>query len=211
MFAFMAVRPPALAARGMSLIELMVGLAVLAIALAFGVPSFAEWISNTQIRSTAESIQNGLNFARAEAVRRNTIVRFQFTDKTDNACALSTTGTSWVVNMSSSVSPAGFCGNAVDDATDPRILQKGSSVASSAGASIGASQSTIAFNGLGRIAPTTNPDLAVGTLTVDIQSSRGTCVAASGKMRCLRVVVTPGGQVRMCDPARASGDPMSCP
>ena len=204
-------RFPARATRGVTLIELMVGLAVLAIALALGVPSFGEWISNSQIRSTAESVQNGLNSARAEAVRRNTVVRMQFTDTLDNECALSTAGPSWVVTMSSSVTPQGLCGKAFDDSTTPFLLQKGSPVSSSKGATLSASQSTIGFNGLGRIAATTNPDINVKTLTVDIKSNRGTCLEDSGTLRCLRVVVTPGGQVRMCDPHRtAAGDPLAC-
>ncbi|MDM0027647.1 GspH/FimT family pseudopilin [Variovorax sp. J31P216] len=195
----------------MSLIELMVGLAVLAIALAIGMPSFGEWISNTQIRSTAESLQNGLNLARAEAVRRNTVVRLQFTDTLDNDCALTKTGTHWVINGSSSETAAGSCGKAISDADAPFLLQKSGIVASKLNATIDASQAAIAFNGLGRVAPTTNPDTNVGTLTVNVASSRGSCLKDSGTMRCLRVVVTPGGQVRMCDPHRTTvGDPLAC-
>lgn len=201
----------------MSLIELMVGIAILAIAIALGVPSFSEWVNNSQIRSTAESVQNALNFARGEAVRRNTTVRLQFTDKLDSGCALSATGSSWVVSMSASKSVAGGCGNDVSDATTPFILQKGSPVATKTGATIsvsqsgGGAQSTIAFNGLGRVTAITDPATTVGTLAIDIESSRGTCVKESGKMRCLRVMVSPGGQVRMCDPKRESPDPMYCP
>ena len=39
----------------------------------------------------------------------------------------------------------------------------------------------------------------------------GTCAADGGEMRCLSVVVTSAGQVRMCDPAvTASTDPRKC-
>lgn len=62
---------------GMSLIELMIGIAVFGILLALGVPTFARWTQNSQIRNSAEAIHNGLMLARAEAVRRNTTVRFQ--------------------------------------------------------------------------------------------------------------------------------------
>ena len=75
-------------ARGFSLIELMVGVAILAVALAFGVPSFADWISNMQIRSTAESLQNGLQFARSEAVRRNNPTQFQMVSTVTNSCEI---------------------------------------------------------------------------------------------------------------------------
>jgi type IV fimbrial biogenesis protein FimT len=214
-------RSSALAARGVTLIELLVGIAILAIALAMGVPSFAEWISNSQIRSTAESVQNALNLARAEAVRRNTTVLLQFTDKLDSGCALSSAGTSWVISRASVDTVTGKCNSAVDDQTTPFILEKGTPVSTKAGATVavtqgsfgtGAAQTTIAFNGLGRVTAATNPVTTVGALSVDLQSSRGTCVKDSGKMRCLRVVVSPGGQVRMCDPARTvTTDPMACP
>ena len=39
----------------------------------------------------------------------------------------------------------------------------------------------------------------------------GTCAAASGTMRCLRVLVTGGGSIRMCDPKAAAPDPRACP
>lgn len=195
----------------MTLIELLVGLAVLAIALALGVPTLSEWINNSQIRNTAESLQNGLNLARGEAVRRNTVVRLQFTDTTDNSCVLSTSGTSWVINQSSSVSPASKCGVTINDSATPFLLQRSGPLSSKTSATVSASQSTIAFNGLGRVAPTKNPDTAVSALTIDIKSSRGTCLTDSGTMRCLRLVVAPGGQIRMCDPYRtAVGDPMAC-
>ena len=62
--------------RGVSLIELMIGLTILSILILEGMPSFAAWMQNTQIRTAAESIQNGLQMARTEAVRRNANVQF---------------------------------------------------------------------------------------------------------------------------------------
>lgn len=57
--------------RGFSLIELMVVIAILGLLLAIGIPSFATWLRNVQIRNAAESLQSGLQFARTEALRRN--------------------------------------------------------------------------------------------------------------------------------------------
>ena len=62
--------------RGFSLVELMVTVAVLSLLMTLAVPSFNEWIQNGRIRTAAESIQNGLQVARAEAVRRNARVEF---------------------------------------------------------------------------------------------------------------------------------------
>jgi len=55
--------------QGVTLIELMVGIAILATLLAMGIPAFTGWIQDTQVRTAAESILNGLQTARAEAVR----------------------------------------------------------------------------------------------------------------------------------------------
>ena len=67
--------------------------------LAAAAPSFSDWIRNTRIRTAAEAFQNGLQLARAEAVRRNAWVRFQITDTVTAACVLSSTGTNWLVSL----------------------------------------------------------------------------------------------------------------
>ena len=61
---------------GFSLVELMIGITIMAILLSVAAPSFRTMIQNTQVRNAAESIANGLQRARAEAVARNTNVIF---------------------------------------------------------------------------------------------------------------------------------------
>jgi len=64
------------AGRGFTLIELMVTVAVLAVGLALAAPSLSTQIANYRLRGAAEGVINGLNYARAEAVRRNSNVSF---------------------------------------------------------------------------------------------------------------------------------------
>lgn len=64
------------AARGFTLIELLITVAVLAVGLSLAAPTFTQQIANYRLRSAAESIINGLNYARAEAVRRNSPISF---------------------------------------------------------------------------------------------------------------------------------------
>ncbi len=194
----------------MTLIELMVGLAIVAMLLAMVAPTFSGWLQNTQIRTASEAIQNGLLLARAEAVRRNTTVRFQLTNTLDNSCAITTSGTNWVVSQDD---PTGACASAIPDPSDtnppaPRLVQTRSGNEGSRNAQVAAApQGLIVFNGLGRL---TTP-LAGATISVN-NPVGGNCVtdATPGPMRCLQVVVSPGGQVRMCDPAFASTDPQGC-
>lgn len=61
---------------GFTLIELLIGFVIIGILMAFAAPSFRTWLLNTQIRNAAESITNGLQRARAEAVVRNADVEF---------------------------------------------------------------------------------------------------------------------------------------
>jgi type IV fimbrial biogenesis protein FimT len=197
--------------KGLSLIELMVGLAIVAIALATGVPSFGEWLRNARVRSAAESIQSGLQFARIEATRRNAIVRFQFTDSITSSCALSTTGTYWVVNMSVSTSPAGKCANTLSDTTSPYLLKISPIVSTTSTVAVTAGRSLIGFDGLGRL-NSLNDTVAITAMTVKVTASDGTCVASGGNVRCLNVVVSPSGQITLCDPAQSSSShPMYCP
>jgi len=192
----------------------MVGIAIVAILFSLAAPSFSTWIQNTHIRTAAEAIQNGVMLARAEAVRRNSTVRFQLTDTLDNSCALSTTGTNWVVSQDD---PTGACASPIPDPSDtapaaPRIVQTRAGAEGSRNALVAAGQSTIIFNGLGRQSPVP-PQVIPVTVNIDISNPiGGDCAALGGPMRCLRVVVSPGGQVRMCDPAFVFSDtyPQGC-
>ena len=198
----------------MSLIELLIGIGIVAILLTLGAPSFGEWIKNTRIRSTAESLQNGIQFARAEAVRRNSPTQFQLVTTPDSSCLLSTAGPYWVVNLptATATSPAGACGAAISDTTSPYILQLSPVVSSTAQASIAlsASQSVISFDGLGRQTASVNPLTPAAPLTINVTpSDTTTCLANGGTLRCLQLTVTTMGQIRMCDPSLASGSTLT--
>ncbi|HSA48159.1 MAG TPA: GspH/FimT family pseudopilin [Candidatus Competibacteraceae bacterium] len=184
---------------GMTLIELMIGIVVFAILLALGAPTFSRWTQNSQIRNSAEAIHNGLMLARAEAVRRNTTVRFQLVTTTTSACALSATGGNWVVSLDD---PAGACDAAPSDNVAPRIVQVRSAAEGSRNAAVNAGGvSLITFNGTGQ---------ASAAAAINVTNPTGGACAAPGPMRCMRVTVATGGQIRMCDPARAADDPQGC-
>ena len=187
---------------GFSLIEVLIAMAILGILLALAAPSYSTWITNSRIRTTAESIQSGLQSARSEAVRRNSTIRFQLTSSIANDCTLSTTATNWVISYDDPTLATDKCASArlneafpAADLTNnpaPRILQLRAASDGTSGVEATADQALIAFNGLGRVVP------APGALVeIDINSpTRGTCT----QLKCLRVTVSAGGQVRMCDP-----------
>lgn len=189
--------------RGYTLIEFAIGLVIVSLMMTMGIPSFSNWIQNTHIRTAAEDIQNGLQLSRAEAVRRNQPVSFQTTTTADNGCALSTASSNWVVSLDD---PTGACANAPSDTIAPRIIQTRSASEGSVNAVVAAGQSSITFNGLGRLTP-----VPAGIIDIDVSNpGGGNCIAAGGTMRCLRIVVSTLGQIRMCDPTQASTSPQGC-
>ncbi len=75
-------------ARGFTLLELMVALVIAALLLSLGMPSFTTFLRNSEIRSTAESISNGLRAARTEATRLNKPVSFTLVGGGDPSWAI---------------------------------------------------------------------------------------------------------------------------
>lgn len=176
--------------RGFTLIELLVVVAILGVLLALGVPSFQTWIANTRIRTTAEALQNGLMLAKAEAIRRNAKVQFALTTTEPvignvNAITASSTGTNWVVRRyqsGGSYAASDFIqGRSVSDGGQNTMTNSGSAP----GGCI--QQSTVVFTGIGGLSP-----IPASTICYEVN--------ATGGNRPLRVTVTPGGAVRMCDP-----------
>jgi type IV fimbrial biogenesis protein FimT len=60
--------------RGMTLIELVVAMLVLAILMSIAIPSFREFAGNSRSGAAASSLISALNLARSEALRRSTPV-----------------------------------------------------------------------------------------------------------------------------------------
>lgn len=197
------------AQRGVTLVEMIVVMAIAAMLVLASAPTFTGWIINSRIRTTAEAVQSGLQLAKAEAVARNTRVRFQLTDTLDNTCAASVNGLNWVINLDPNANPAeveGNCASAPDDANAPFILQSRPAAAGSGNTQIAATAATLVFNGLGRPVP-----VPAGNLTIAVTNpAGGTCTSVGGDVTCLNVVVTPAGQIRMCNPAFPANDPQGC-
>ena len=192
--------------RGVSMVEIAISLVIVSVLMAVAVPSFGRWIQNQQIRTAAESVQNGLQRARGEAVQRNAQVRFQLTSDLTNTCALSTTAVNWVVSLNT---PVSLCATAPSDLVSPFIVEAQGS-AEVPNVTMVAGQSTVIFNGLGRVTPAT---AAFFTFSNATGGACATIATPSNPMRCLRVAVSAGGQIRLCDPAKAvtiPPDPQAC-
>lgn len=59
---------------GFTLIELMIGIAIMGIVLAFGGPALQDMIASHRLKTQVNSFVGALNIARSEAVKRNKLV-----------------------------------------------------------------------------------------------------------------------------------------
>ena len=190
---------------GFTLIEMMIGLAVMGILLAIALPAFDQFLQNTKIRNAAELTMTGLNLARAEAMRRNSSVRFQMVSDLTSSCSGSSVSLNWVVSV---VDPTGACNQTPSDTTAPRIIQKRSALEGTAGVAVATNGASAAvFNGLGRVT-------SGGLTQLDFSSMQGVCEhvdPTNGNRRCLRILLSTGGQAKMCDPKVGDNtDPRYC-
>nr|WP_293259732.1 GspH/FimT family pseudopilin [Oryzomicrobium sp.] len=161
----------------MTLVEMLIALAVLAVLLGIAAPSFRTFLANTAVRSTAESLYQGFQLARAEAVRQNARVRLVVSNDT-----------SWVVQTDTGVNieskPAREgTGGFVTIAVTPTAA------------------ATITFNSFGRV--TANADGSNSITQIDFSSANGTMTrrlvfgVTSGGLLCDPSITT-AGDPRKC-------------
>ena len=170
--------------RGFSLIELMIAVTIFGIVLVLGLPSFSEWIQTQQLRVATEAALNGLQVARAEAIRRNLPVQIVFGP-----------GTAWTATEVASA-----------EQVQSRPAAEGSANAVLTVTPLGAT--TVTFTPLGSV--TTNADASAIVTQLDITNPTGGNCQPAGPMRCLRVLVTGGGNLKMCDPIVVAPDARGC-
>lgn len=156
---------------GFTLVELIVVMAIIAIAMVLGMQGISEWMLNARTRTAAEGVKNGLQAARAEAIRSNVAVAF----------TLATGGGGWTVTAVRS-------GQVIDSKP-------------SAGAVVTPKPSgatTVTFTGLGRRAMT-NSDGSTVLTSVEVNGDAlRITISAGGEIRMCEPSVTDTGDPRAC-------------
>ena len=183
-------------ARGFNLIELMIVVAIIAILTVVALPGFSGMLQNSNTRSAADSIENGIRFAQAEAVRLNRIVTFT-----------PASNGSWTVTYTQITG--------VDSGSN--MLQTQPSTYSST--LLVSPTTAISFNGLGRAGTGSTFSATTGTTTFTPATVDPAVIyliknSSSSASRKLNVRVSPSGKIRMCDPDRTydvNNAPDGCP
>jgi type IV fimbrial biogenesis protein FimT len=164
---------------GVTLIELMITLAILGILVIAAMPGYTIWIQNAQIRTASDAILNGLQLARAEAVRRNALTQFALAS-----------GTGWSITIGSEVVRTRSAGEGSKNVISTSVDDA----------------SKVTFNGLGRISPNadasasiTQLDLDVPTTILDEDDSRDLRILIeAGQIRLCDPNVSDAGDPRKC-------------
>lgn len=118
------VGSPLRGSAGFTILELLIAIAVLAIVVGIGVPSFTDAIRRNRLTSQTNSLLGGLAIARSEAVKRGTPVTICPANATQDGCAgdVQWAATGWIVFSDGE----GTLGVIDADATEPNdvILQR---------------------------------------------------------------------------------------
>jgi type IV fimbrial biogenesis protein FimT len=185
------------------MVEIVVALAIIAMLMMLAAPSSAIWIQNTRLRSAAESVSSGLQMARVEALKRNTLVSFQMTDANSTA---------WTVCLYDPLADA--CSTAAgavlasrsasEDASTTTLgtdtALSDTSIAISGGTNVPAATT---FDSFGRLAATAPNNV----MRVDVRNG----MLSFADERRMVILINLGGQVRMCDPKLTKAtNPQGC-
>ena len=201
--------------QGVTLVELLVGMSIVAVLLGLGLPSISLYLQSSKLASAANAYLSGVQMARQEAIRRNVQVQFVLTDTPVNTADLanvvvpSITGRSWVVRATdpSVVPPAPPAYLLVETKAAVEgafSVTAAPSVQITGNSSLNVFTGVIPFNGFGATSDQSS-------YTLSMQNLAGGACAPSGPMHCPRIEIPSGGLVHLCDPSvTLASDTRSC-
>lgn len=162
---------------GFTLVELLIVIVIAGVLVVIGLPSFREFIERNKVRSSAESVLNALQLARAEAVNRNEQITFSL--------GTGSGATSWKVTNS--------------DGNDIQVSRSSGEGSASVTASVDPVTATeLVFNGFGRVVGNSGISTIVfgsvnTSLTVQVEIQH-----PGGQIRMCDPSVSAAGDPRKC-------------
>src|SRR5262245_41211286 len=95
-----AIPPRLRTSRGFTLVELMIGLMVLAILITIGVPSFNNAVLGARLNGFAGELYGSMQLARSEAIKRNALVTLCTSSDGEECDAAADWQDGWIVLLS---------------------------------------------------------------------------------------------------------------
>ncbi len=211
--------------RGMTLLEVIISLVVAGGMMALGLPVAGDWVDANRIKATADSMLNGLQLAKMEAVRQNTFSRFSLIDTPTFSAAAGVGGQAgdWEI-CTANTTTGSFVGNrgqvwlATENGTPVRIGVSTAALSAqnfnqplAAGAGLtGYVDTSAGLDGCqGTTAATINTNVtfdAMGRVSttnitpnvtrIDILNAR-----TGNAQKRLVITINPQGQIKLCNPA----------
>lgn len=186
------------ASAGFTLLELMFTVTILGVLVVVAVPSFERIFASRQVTSAAQSLAASMRKAQAEATRLNRNVEVLMTTSEPNATqvtsaspATPSAATAWMVRVQDATSADEFLAGESRDRFGAAI-------------STGGNLSSIVFTPMGRVLDfSSGAPLMLATPRI-VQFNH----VAQSIRYC--TYVTPGGSIRVCDSAAASGTNSAC-
>lgn len=211
--------------QGMTLVELVISMALVGGMMALAVPAVGDWSDANRVKATGDSMLNGLQLAKMEAVRQNTRARFVLTDTPTFTTALGGQAGDWEVctadNAGSFLNNQGQVWFGTEVGTPARVGISTAALATQnyatplaagtgltgfvppagtqcAGTTAADTNVNVTFDAMGRMA-TTNL-IAPSITRIDILNAR-----PNNANKRLVIIINPQGQIKLCNPA--SQDP----
>lgn len=189
---------PRRASAGFTLLELMFTVTILGALLAIAVPTFERMMATRQATSAAQSLAASLRKAQAEATRLNRNVEVLMTTADPTAASVASAtpsapaaATAWMVRVQGATAADEF-------------LAGESRNRFGAGITTAGNLSSVAFTPMGRVL-----DFSSGA-PVMLAAPRIVQFNHAAKSIRFCTYVTPGGSIRVCDSAAASGTNAAC-
>ncbi len=153
-------------ARGLTLIELMIAVAVGAVLLAMAAPSFQQALGKNRLSSAASEVTGAVQLARAEAIRNNRRVTLCRSEDGSACSASSSTWPGWILFVDTD-------SDGVRDSNEP-VIKAGtfdSPLRALSSANLTAAGERITFRGDGTARASNGQSLLTGTLSVCLPAS----------------------------------------
>lgn len=185
--------------RGITLVEMVVAVGLLSCMLLASLHVMNARAGAAPLRDAAQSFGDGLRGAQRAAIERNGPVTFWMVSGMEQdetrACVLSAEGPHWVVSGGRTPEP---CASERLQESARRDAAEGKAPRVSASTAAGEPAVRVTFDGFGRVAG------GAGQLSaIDIR-------AAGASAEALRITVSRGGEIRVCDPAAPARDVRAC-